>query len=63
MQLVTGLAPEVKFIAERIGDVKHSENDPTLLRQVFTEVEPVDFDHALSQTNNWLMQEARNLKT
>ena len=49
-----GVSPKVEFLPPRIGDVKNSENDPSLLRQTFPSVEPVDLDTALGLTAEWL---------
>lgn len=59
MQVISGLVPHVTFGDKRIGDVPHSENDPTLLKQVFPEIGPVDFDDALGVTYAWLQEEIR----
>ncbi len=54
-QLVGG-EPEVIFGPSRTGDVRNSENDPTLLRSVFPSVEPVELGPALEQTSTWLLE-------
>lgn len=56
MEALLGVAPEVKFTAPRVGDVRNSENDPTLLRSVFPSVEPVELDPALAMTAEWLRE-------
>ena len=50
--------PELKvnFIDTRPGDVKDSQNDPVLLKQLFPSVIPTDFPTALSETVNWLKE-------
>jgi len=47
---------KVNFIDIRPGDVKDSQNDPVLLKQLFPSVEPTDFLTALSETVNWLKE-------
>ena len=54
MEALLGVAPRVEFTAPRVGDVRNSENDPTLLRSVFPSVEPVELDPALEKTAEWL---------
>lgn len=50
--------PELKvnFIDTRPGDVKDSQNDPVLLKQLFPSVIPTDFPTALSETVSWLKE-------
>lgn len=38
----------------RVGDVRNSENDPTLLRSVFPSIEPIGLDQSLESTAGWL---------
>ena len=47
---------KVNFIDVRPGDVKDSQNDPVLLKQLFPSVKPTDFSTALSETVNWLKE-------
>jgi UDP-glucose 4-epimerase len=47
---------KVNFIDIRPGDVKDSQNDPVLLKQLFPSVKPTDFSIALSETVNWLKE-------
>jgi UDP-glucose 4-epimerase len=47
---------KVNFIDIRPGDVKDSQNDPVLLKQLFPSVKPTDFSTALSETVNWLKE-------
>ena len=46
---------EVKFRAERKGDVRTSQNDPTLINKLFPKVRPVAFKEGLKRTHDWLM--------
>ena len=59
MEALLGQAPHVQFVAPRMGDVRNSENDPTLLRSVFPAVEPVELDVALERTAEWLREHHR----
>jgi UDP-glucose 4-epimerase len=47
---------KVNFIDIRPGDVKDSQNNPVLLKQLFPSVKPTDFSTALSETVNWLKE-------
>ena len=47
--------------APRIGDVPHSQNDPTVLRSLFPDVKPRDFNDALRETINWLRREGQQV--
>ena len=47
---------KVNFIDIRPGDVKDSQNDPVLLKQLFPSVVPTDFPTALSETVEWLKE-------
>ncbi len=50
--------PELKvnFVAERLGDVKESQNAPELLKTHFPKVEPKEFETALTETIHWLQE-------
>ena len=41
----------------RVGDVPHSQADPTLLRSLFPAVEPIAFEDGLDHTIDWMRQE------
>jgi UDP-glucose 4-epimerase len=45
---------QVNHIAERLGDVKESQNSPELLKTLFPKVQPKDFETALTETVKWL---------
>ena len=47
---------KVNFLEDRPGDVKNSQNDPVLLKQLFPSVVPTEFDVALNETVNWLKE-------
>jgi len=46
----------VNYTAERLGDVKESQNDPVLLKKLFPKVQPKPFEAALSETVEWLKE-------
>lgn len=56
MEETLGTAADVEFLDIRPGDVRDSENDPTLLRQVFPSVHPTDLPEALGATASWLRE-------
>lgn len=60
MEALLGVVPEVKFAEPRVGDVRNSENDPTLLRSVFPNVVPMELDPALERTADWLREHHRD---
>lgn len=45
---------DVKFVEQRKGDVLHSQSNPEMLRQLFPDITPVDFEVALLETIDWL---------
>jgi UDP-glucose 4-epimerase len=47
---------QVNYVAERLGDVKESQNAPELLKKLFPNVLPKDFETALSETVLWLKE-------
>jgi UDP-glucose 4-epimerase len=54
----------VKYSPPRPGDIKDSENNPTLLKTLFAEIEPKSFDTAIAETVEWLRKRAqRNVST
>ena len=58
IELLKGHFPDLKvnFIDIRPGDVKDSQNDPVLLKELFPDVTPTEFPVALSETINWLKE-------
>lgn len=56
--LLVGRFPSVKFIesAPRIGDIKHSKNDPRLLNQIFPKIKTHTFKEAISKTIDWYVE-------
>ncbi len=47
---------QVNYTAERLGDVKESQNDPVLLKKLFPKIQPKTFEAALSETVEWLKE-------
>ena len=47
---------QVNYVAERLGDVKESQNAPELLKKLFPKVQPKDFETALTETIDWLKE-------
>ncbi|MDO8646035.1 MAG: NAD-dependent epimerase/dehydratase family protein [Candidatus Planktophila sp.] len=47
---------QVNYKAERLGDVKESQNAPVLLKKLFPNVQPKEFETALSETVDWLKE-------
>jgi UDP-glucose 4-epimerase len=47
---------QVKYLAERLGDVKESQNAPELLIRLFPKVQPKEFETALTETIQWLQE-------
>ncbi len=47
---------KVNYQETRAGDVKDSQNSPVLLKKLFPDVLPMDFEKALSETVTWLKE-------
>lgn len=47
---------KVNFLGDRPGDVKNSQNDPVLLKELFPSIVPTEFEVALNETVNWLKE-------
>ena len=46
----------VNYKAERLGDVKESQNAPDLLKKLFPKVQPKEFKTAFTETVEWLKE-------
>lgn len=44
---------EVKYLPERAGDVKNSQNDPSLLNSLFPQIKPIGFSDSIESTYRW----------
>jgi UDP-glucose 4-epimerase len=44
---------EIEHTEARVGDVRHSQNDPTRLRELFPDVVPADLRESLRATLDW----------
>ena len=49
---------EVRNMPTRVGDVKDSQNDPTFIKSLFPNIQPVNFDFAFEKTFEWLQSQA-----
>jgi UDP-glucose 4-epimerase len=47
---------QVNYVAERLGDVKESQNAPALLNRLFPKIQPKEFETALTETIQWLQE-------
>jgi UDP-glucose 4-epimerase len=47
---------KVNYVAERLGDVKESQNAPDQLKTLFPKVQPKEFETALTETIQWLQE-------
>ncbi len=47
---------QVNYLADRLGDVKESQNAPGLLNRMFPKVQPREFETALMETIKWLQE-------
>lgn len=52
-----GIEPVLEFREPRVGDVKHSQADNAVLRELFPGVEPVSLEDGLAATVAWFRQE------
>ena len=52
---------EVKYLLERAGDVKNSQNNPTLLNSIFPGIKPVEFSEALESTYQWFLEHGSSI--
>jgi UDP-glucose 4-epimerase len=44
----------VEYLGERKGDVRESQNDPSLIKSLFPEIRPITFEEGIERTNAWL---------
>ena len=52
---------KIKHIETRPGDVKDSQNQPTLIKSLFPDVTPQSFKDALLETKNWLAENSSKI--
>jgi UDP-glucose 4-epimerase len=50
---IVGHDLQVDHTESRAGDMRHTMSDPTLLRSLFPDIEPVDFPEGLARTVDW----------
>jgi UDP-glucose 4-epimerase len=61
LEKIMGRALQVNHREDRVGDVRHSQADNSVLKKLFPEVEPVSLEEGLRTTVEWL-QNYLNLK-
>ena len=52
---------KVSYSQERSGDVRNSQNDPTLLKSIFPSITPIDFSEALEMTYQWFIENGASI--
>jgi len=52
---------DVNYVPERAGDVRNSQNDPTLLNSIFPQIKPVEFSDALENTYQWFVEHGTSI--
>ena len=52
---------KVSYSQERSGDVRNSQNDPTLLKSIFPSITPIGFSDALEKTYQWFIENGVNI--
>jgi len=52
---------DVSYLPERAGDVRNSQNDPTLLNSIFPQIKPVKFTDALENTYKWFVEHGTSI--
>ena len=57
IESIIGKELEVEHCPPRKADVKASQNDPTLLKELFPDVEPRSFEATLRETYEWLLSQ------
>lgn len=53
--------PRVSYLSERLGDVKNSQNDPSLLQRLFPMITPVEFQEGIEKTINWFLESGNTI--
>lgn len=52
---------QVEYVSQRPGDIKESQNSPTLLNSLFPEIKPREFEDALNETITWLKEFGKSI--
>jgi UDP-glucose 4-epimerase len=52
---------KVNYRESRSGDVRDSQNSPTLIKELFPEVEPIEFEEGFKKTMAWLMEHGESI--
>lgn len=51
----------VEHVSIRKGDVRDSQNDAALLREIFPSIKPISFERGIEATLNWLVSEGQRV--
>lgn len=54
---------KIEYSEARKGDVMHSQNNPRLLKELFPNIHPIEFEHGLNETINWLTSYSSEFST
>ena len=52
---------EVQYLPERNGDVRNSQNNPSLLNSMFPKIKPISFSNALEHTYHWFLEHGASI--
>lgn len=52
---------KVNYRDPRPGDVRDSQNSPNLIKELFPEVEPIEFEEGFKKTMAWLMEHGESI--
>ena len=52
---------KVSYSQERSGEVRNSQNDPTLLKSIVHSITPIDFSEALEMTYQWFIENVASI--
>lgn len=59
IQELAGYQLQIHHGSYRLGDIRDSQNDPTLLNATFPNITPVDFSNGLAKTFNWFKENSQ----
>lgn len=51
---------EVKYLPERHGDVRNSQNNPALVKEIFPKIKPIDFSFGVDRVFDWISENRNN---
>lgn len=52
---------DIRYLPERQGDVRNSQNDPSLIKSMFPMITPVDFSQGLDKTCEWFFEHGSSI--